>query len=294
MLGGIRHKILRVSTCEKHFNVRNDNRSFVAGEIMPKARQQVADKQERSGGVRAVSRALAILRSFEGGKTLTLGEVASAADLDKGTARRLLLTLIEARFVTQEPQTQRYSLGSAIRALAVSAPEDLDLRGVAKPALLTLAGELHMTMFLSVYRNGQAICLERFHDQQGMEVRWWQVGGTLPLNCGGAPKLMLAYQSETEIERVLAEPLVALTPKSIVDADVLRERLARIRKQAYCFAIDDVALGLAALAVPILDRKGEFVCCISIGGLTPQMSQRGRPIQLDRLRVAAEEIRQRL
>jgi DNA-binding IclR family transcriptional regulator len=274
--------------------MRKDRANSMAGDSMPKARQQAGNKGERSGGVRAVTRALAILRSFEGGRVLTLGEVAGAADLDKGTTRRLLLTLIEARFVTQEPQTQRYSLGSAARALAVSAPEHLDLRSVAKPVLLTLAAELHMTMFLSVYRNGQAICLERFHDQQGMEVRWWQVGGTLPLNCGGAPKLMLAYQPKEEIERVLAEPLVALTPKSIIDADLLRERLMRIKKQGYSFAIDDVALGLAALAVPILDRKGELVCAISMGGLTPQMSLRGRPIQLDRLRAAADEIKQGL
>jgi IclR family transcriptional regulator, KDG regulon repressor len=269
-------------------------RGFIEGDIMPKAHQQAGDKHERSGGVRAVSRALAILRTFEGGQALSLGEVASAANLDKGTARRLLLTLIEARFVTQEPQTQRYSLGSAIRALAATVPEDAGLRSVAKPVLVTLAAELHMTVFLSVYRNGHAICLERFHDQQGMEVRWWQVGGTLPLNCGGAPKLMLAFQPDDEIERVLAQPLVALTPKSIVDANVLRARLSRIKKQGYCFAIDDVALGLAALAVPILDREGELLCAISMGGLTPQMSLRGRPIQLARLRAAAEEIRVRL
>jgi IclR family KDG regulon transcriptional repressor len=278
-----------------HFIMRNDlRRSFIAEDGMPKERQRTGDKTERSAGVRAVSRALAILRTFEGGAALTLGEVAGAASLDKGTARRLLLTLIEARFVTQEPQTQRYSLGSAIRALAATVPEDAGLRSASRPVLLTLAAELHMTVFLSVYRNGQAICLERLHDQQGMEVRWWQVGGTLPLNCGGAPKLMLAFQPEDEIERVLAQPLVALTPKSIVDADVLRERLLRIRKQGYCFAIDDVALGLAALALPILDREGELLCAISMGGLTPQMSLRGRPIQLDRLRSAAQAIRLRL
>jgi IclR family KDG regulon transcriptional repressor len=151
-----------------------------------------------------------------------------------------------------------------------------------------------MTVFLSVYRDLQAICLERVHDLQGMEVKWWSVGGALPLNCGGAPKLMLAYQSTEEIERALSRPLVALTPKSILDPNLLRDRLRRIRTQGYCFAIDDVALGLSALAVPILDRRGELLCAISMSGLTPQMSERGRPIHLARLRLAAEAIRSRL
>ena len=251
-------------------------------------------KAERAGGVRAVTRALAILRSFEGGRTLSLGEIAAAASLDKGTARRLLLTLIEARFVVQDADTQRYSLGSAIRTIAAAAPEGVDLRSAGRAVLISLAAELHMTVFLSIYRDGQAICLDRFHDLQGMEVRWWAVGGTLPLNCGGAPKLMLAHQPAEEIERVLAQPLTALTPKSVVDPTLLRERLRRIRQQGHCFAIDDVALGLSALAVPILDRRDELICAISIGGLTPQMSDRGRPIHLGRLREAAEAIKSRL
>jgi DNA-binding IclR family transcriptional regulator len=244
--------------------------------------------------VRAVARALSILRAFEGAGALSLGEIARIACLDKGTARRLLLTLMEERFVFQDAQTQRYGLGASIRSLAAAAPESKDLRGVAKPVLHALAAELHMTVFLSVYRDGQAVCLERLHDLQGMEVRWWSVGGTLPLNCGGAPKLMLAYQPSEEIERVLARPLTSLTSKSIVDPTLLRERLQRIRAQRYCFAVDDVVLGLSAVAAPILDRTGELLCAISLTGLTPQMSDRGRPIHLDRLRAAAEDVRRAL
>jgi len=258
---------------------------------MPKTPAKDEAGTERHGGVRAVARALAILRAFEGGGALALGEIAKIAELDKGTARRLLLTLMEERFVYQDAQTQRYGLGATIRSLAAAAPEARDIRSVAKPVLHALAAELHMTVFLSVYRDGQAVCLERLHDLQGMEVRWWSVGGTLPLNCGGAPKLMLAHQPDEEIERVLALPLTPLTPKSIVDPKALRERLLRVRKQGYCFAVDDVALGLSALAAPILDRRGELLCAISLSGLTPQMSDRGRPIHLDRLRAAAESIR---
>ena len=74
--------------------------------------------------MRAVSRVLAILRAFEGAGALSLGEVAKIADLDKGTARRLLLTLMEERFVYQDAQTQRYGLGDGIRSLAAAAPAD--------------------------------------------------------------------------------------------------------------------------------------------------------------------------
>jgi IclR family transcriptional regulator, KDG regulon repressor len=46
--------------------------------------------------------------------------------------------------------------------------------------------------------------------------------------------------------------------------------------------------------VPIFDRQSEVLCGISMGGLTPQMSDRGRPIHLERPRAAAEAIEARL
>ncbi|MFN8926973.1 MAG: helix-turn-helix domain-containing protein, partial [Rhodospirillales bacterium] len=46
--------------------------------------------------VRAITRAVAILRAFTGERpSLTLGEVAAQAGLDKATTRRILLTLQE-------------------------------------------------------------------------------------------------------------------------------------------------------------------------------------------------------
>jgi DNA-binding IclR family transcriptional regulator len=174
--------------------------------------------------------------------------------------------------------------------LASRVPDSLDLREIAKPILVALAAELHMTVFLSVYRDGRAICLERFHDMHGMEVRWWSVGGSLPLNCGGAPKVLLAHQEDDAIDRMLAGPLPTMTPKSITDPAVLKKRLKKVCKQGFEFAVDDVALGLSALAVPLFGEDGALVCAISLGGLTPQMSQRGRPLHLDRLRHAAQAI----
>lgn len=244
--------------------------------------------------VRAVARAVAILKSFEAKPLQELKDVAEQARLDKATARRLLLTLMVEGFVVQDAGTQAYSLGQAVRRLAGSVPDQPDLRRSAAPVLDALASELRMTAFLSVFRDGAAICLDRYHDMRGLEVRWWSVGGTLPLNCGGAPKLLLALQSEAEIERGLAQPFVALTPKSIMDKPTLRRRIALIRQRQWEFAIDDVAVGVSALAVPLFDPKGALAGAISIAGLTPQMIRRGQPLQLDRLRTAARAIEVKL
>jgi DNA-binding IclR family transcriptional regulator len=257
----------------------------------------MATADEKTTGVasvRAVQRALAVLRAFEGRKPQSLAEITAATGLDKGTTRRLLLTLLAEGFVAHDPAAQRYRLGHAVRALADGMADRLDLRTAAVPVLSDLAADLHITAFLSVFEDGQAVCLERVHDMKGMEVRWWTVGGSLPVNCGGAPKLLLAHQHPAEIDRVLNAPLMSLTPRSLVDTAAFRASLDVIKGRGWELAIDDVVVGLTALAVPIRSPTGDLVCAVSIAGLTPQMVEDGRPVHLARLQDAAQLITSRI
>ena len=129
---------------------------------------------------------------------------------------------------------------------------------------------------------------------KGIEVHWWAVGAALPYNCGAAPKLLLAYQSPEEIDRILRREPVAMTPKSLMSRAALRKQLAVIRKRGYECAIDDVALGLTALAVPVRGFGGAIAGAVSIAGMTPQMVSHARPLHLDRLQEAADRIGRRL
>ncbi|MBV1694470.1 MAG: IclR family transcriptional regulator [Hyphomicrobiales bacterium] len=252
------------------------------------------EEPARLSTVRAVQRAAAILKSFEGKHLQSLAEITRATGLDKGTTRRLLFTLKAEGFIAQDPRTERYGLGRMIRTLATGIEMEFDLRAIAVPLLSELAAELQITAFLSVYEDHQAVCLERVHDMKGMEVRWWSVGGTLPLNCGGAPKVLLAHQHDDEIRRALKQPLTRLTPASPVNPRVLRAHLATVRERGWDLAVDDVVVGLTALAVPVFDRERRLVCAISIAGLTPQMVHNGKPVHLQRLQLAAARISGRL
>jgi DNA-binding IclR family transcriptional regulator len=255
-------------------------------------RDDVQDERAApTGTVRAVERAMHLLLAFAGKPHQALAELARAAELDKGTARRILLTLMGTGFVVQDPETQRYGLGDAVRVLSSSIIENFSLRAIARPILTALAAELQVTSFLSIYRNRSAVCLDRYHDMRGIELHWWPVGGTMPLNCGAAPKLLLSFQPTSEIEQALAGPLTQLTPKSIMDPDQLRRRLAQIRERKWEWAVDDVSLGLTAAAVPVMNASGEILCSISITGLTAQLAPRSRTQHLDRLRQAADQIR---
>lgn len=258
------------------------------------ARAQAASASGQATGVRAVARAATILKCFSrAAPELALAEVAAKARLDKGTTRRLLVTLRDVGFIRQDPVSHLYSLGVGLLQVADAVPR-YSLREAALPLLNELARATGTTVFLSVLREDGALCVERVHGTQPIQVNWWSPGQKLPLNCGAAPRTLLAFAPPEMLEAVLAQPLPPVTEKSLTDPTSLRRALARIRQRDWERATDDVAVGLAALAVPVRNTSGAVIAAISLGGLTPHVTGRQQPELLARLRQSALELGQQL
>lgn len=218
--------------------------------------------------VRAVHRAIAIIGAFTPEQThLKLTEIAHRAQLDAGTARRLLVTLRDEGVIGQEGRSGRYFLTMQILHWAAAVPGSKSLLDIAEPHLNALARRIGITVFLSIISDNKAICLARYQGSSTVQVRWWTVGGTLPLNCGAAPRLLWAFQREDLRERNLSEPFIALTPSSLIDPDEMRVLLGRVRRNGWCYTEDDVVQGLSALAGPLRDARGNVVAAASLGGL---------------------------
>ncbi len=245
--------------------------------------------------MRAVSRAIAILRAFTSDLPYrSLAEIAESADLDPATTRRILVTLRDNGLVRQDERSGRYCLTIGVMRLASGVPDGSSLRDLTESELVTLASDTGTTSFLSIERDDFAICLARYHSQTAVQVRWWSVGGALPLNCGAAPKVLFAHLPEERREAILRSPFEQLTPKSMVDPEALRAELEVIRKRGWALAQDDVAEGLAALAAPLRDSSGKVIAAISVGGLTPHVLGNGESRLLPRLLKCAEGLSDRL
>ena len=84
--------------------------------------------------VRALDRGLALLKAFTSARPRqTLTELTRAADLDMGTARRLLQTLVLAGLVEHDDRTALYALSAGLLeiAAAVHTGRELLIKSVA-------------------------------------------------------------------------------------------------------------------------------------------------------------------
>jgi DNA-binding IclR family transcriptional regulator len=222
--------------------------------------------------MRSVSRIARILRCFSArNPRRALSEIAKCSKLDLGTTRRMLKALVGEGLVAYEASNKRYCLDLGLLELASAVVEGGDLRAHSQSIVDLIAQETGNTAFFGIHRNGEALCLARAEGSAVVLLRWWTLGGRMPMHCGAAPKTLLAYLPVEEAKPILSGKLSAFTARSETNPMMVRRELGRIRRQGYALAVDDIVLGVAGLAVPVFDRKRAIVGALSIVGLTPQI-----------------------
>jgi DNA-binding IclR family transcriptional regulator len=228
---------------------------------------------DRGGGpyyVRAVGKAALILEALrEGPDDLTLAEVCRRVQVQRATAYRLLGTLARHRLV-QRTEAGKYRLGLALMALGGAVQKRSVLAEHASPHLRRLAQRLDMTSFLSVLDGDASLCLQRI-DAGGMLIVRFRLGEHLPLHTGAGPLLLLAGLPDCEIERILAGPLPALTPRSICDPVQILARIGQLRHDPVAYSDEDVTMGVGAIGAAVKTPTGETIAAVSISALVSDL-----------------------
>ena len=117
---------------------------------------------------RTLSRGLSILETLAAADELGLGPsaIAAAVALDKATVTRLLRTLIETGYATQDPESRRYRLTGKILRLAHGVARSLDLQRVARPHLKALRDRLGETVHLGVMEDLAVYYVDKLERRQ--------------------------------------------------------------------------------------------------------------------------------
>ena len=217
---------------------------------------------------RALRRGLLVLEALAGATEPALGPSAIGRDvgLDKATVIRLLRTLVDAGYVTQDAATRRYRLTGRILALAHAANARLDLRSVARPHLTALRDALGETVHLGVMEDLRVVYVDKLEATNSIQLVS-AVGQTMPLHSTALGKAMLAALPDEEREGKYARlELAPRTERTIRDLAVLREEIRQTRLRGY--ATDDrenEPFG-ACVGAAVLGADGRPVGAISVSG----------------------------
>jgi IclR family pca regulon transcriptional regulator len=265
-------------------------------EAPPVPRTKRADKDAVPDDSRNVVNSLAkgfrVLEAFTSDRMeMTLSEVARAADLDPGTAFRMLNTLVMLGYVARVPD-RRFRLTLKVIDLGLHAIGGADLREVARPILRSLVDEVSEAASLGVLDGADILYIERVRaglTRLGVDIR---VGTNIPAVSSMIGHAILAFLPVGERDRVLAtQPRRgALATRPLAKGQLL-QLLASVRKRGYALQDSMFGNGLHILAAPVLDIDDYPVAAVSVAAPSVRVSLEDlRARALAPVRAAAAEI----
>ena len=232
-----------------------------------------------------VERVVRVLASFDRDRTAqSAAQIARAAGLPTSTAHRLVTELTAAGLLERDDD-DRYRVGLRLWELATRGSRALALREAAIPAMEAVQAQVRQHTQLAVREDDETLFLERLsHPEAGANIA--RVAGRLPLHASSSGLVLLAAAPADVVERVLAAPLARLAPETITDPEVLRRKLAEVRRLGFAASpgsIEEVSTGVA-VPIRIGGRAGA-----ALGVVLPREAGDVRPV-VAVLTAAAERI----
>ncbi len=227
-----------------------------------------------TAGIRAVERALAILRAFSAATPeLSVSELGRVVGLHKSTVHRLLMTLEGAGFVVQDPTTKRYRLGLPMFELGSFVVNTLEVRRTARPALEEIHRACGETVHLGILDEGEVVYIDKIESTR--RVRMYSlIGRRAPAHCTGLGKVLLAQLPDAVLTEVVERRgLRRFTSKTITSPKELQDHCALIRQQGYALDTGEHEELIQCAAAPIQDHTGKTVAAVSITSVAAAMDQ---------------------
>lgn len=218
-----------------------------------------------SAGILArYARILDALAAVPDGMTLT--ELIAATGLPRGTLHRLLGSLNEVGYVARRDGRKVYGLGPRLLRLLYLGTPAAAVSVLARPLLHELSERFRETAYLArladTHVESAAMVLP---DTGGQSVV--QPGRVMPVHASSSGKAIFAFQDETLLDKVLAEPRQRFTASTVTDAVAVRAELARVRQQGYAICIGELDPGVASYACPVRMEGVDVIYAVGLVGL---------------------------
>ncbi|TWP46841.1 IclR family transcriptional regulator [Lentzea tibetensis] len=215
------------------------------------------------GPIQSIERAAAILRLLSSGaRRMSVGELARALELPKGTVHGILRTLQLVGFVEQSEDGGPYRLGAALFHIGTSYLDGNELRTRALNWSDSLAARSMESVRIGTLHEGQVLVVHHvFRPDNSSQVL--EVGALLPAHATALGKVLLATDP---VGLDFADPVQRFTPRTLTDPDDLTKALDEVRELGWAAEVEELVEGEVSIAAPIRDRRMVTVGAIGVSG----------------------------
>lgn len=213
---------------------------------------------------KTVRRALDILIAMKDARgEIGVLELARTLRLSPTIVHRLLVTLAEAGFVTQNKNSAKYRIGHTAFEVGSVFLQYRKFEQVAQPLLQSLAAETGSTVLLGIIEGQDVLYVATIEGDGRIRVSA-RPGDRRPLHATATGKALLSGLTDVDVLRTLGPgPLAKSTARTITDPHQLLRELSDVREVGIACAIGESTPGLLAVASGVRDHSDQIIAAIT-------------------------------
>lgn len=238
----------------------------------------------------SVTTAVHLLKTFsEEEQELGISELAKRLSVAKSTVHRLASALLDEGLLQQNAENGRYRLGVGLFTLGSLVRSRFDVANSSKRLLTELRDKTQENVRLAVLEGRVAVYLHDFESPQTLRLRSG-TGAQKPAFCVAEGLCLLSGLPSEALDKYLEAPRVALTSKTVLDSDELREKIRKVKRQGYAIEDEECEEGTRCLAAPIFQDDGRILAAVGVAGPRLRMKKSQFPALAPVVIEAAEAI----
>jgi DNA-binding IclR family transcriptional regulator len=196
---------------------------------------------------------------------LTLTSISGTLGFPKSSIHHILSTFLSHGYISQDPESKKYSLGFKFLSISRTMLENLDVRKIAHHDLRNLHEKCRESVFLAVLRDGKIVYIDRVKYLSGLSLAT-NVGFTTEPHATAGGKILLSGLKRPEVERIYGNRhLQRYGKNTITTLHELFKELDTVRTQGYAIDNEEYYEGVRCVAAPI-KAGGKIIAALSITG----------------------------
>ena len=163
----------------------------------------------------------------------------------------------------------------------------------ARPLCKQLAAATGETVNLATLSGNSALYLDQVAGPSALQPHNW-VGQHIPLHATCNGKVLMAWLSDADSARPARPAAGVHRPDDHLEGQAARASSTQVRERGYAVAVDELEVGLTAIAAPVRNAHGDVICSMSVSGPTFRLADGTGDEVVPLLVDAADELSHRL
>lgn len=214
----------------------------------------------------AVVTSLSVIENMAAaGAPVGVSELAKLTGANKPRIYRHLRTLVDMQYVTQDPETDKYSLTLRLFHIGQLIAAHTEFLSEARHVMRSLRDEVGQTVTIGQIEENGVRILDIVKHRSSVEITT-PPGTLFEFHSSAQGKIALAFGPDRLLQQLLDRGSRSSQAKAGLDLKKLKAEVSRIRQRRWAVAPGEALMGINALAAPVFDANNELAGTISIVG----------------------------